>query len=457
MSTEGPRAAEIVGPSQYDVIRTSFVRFWSSTKLAVVLLLAIAVASALGTIVPQGEPSGIFALEGVSDRAKSVLVALTAFDVYYSAWYLGLLALFFLNLGVCTYVRAWPRLKYALRRPVEIPVPARDHMPEQHLFPGVSVEALGAALRKSGFRTLPMADGGFAADKGRAFRFAPMVVHLGIFIILGGSIIAGLMGFKHSFPLMPGETMPVRQSMMDAKARGILTPRPADFEVRLDKFWRTFYDDGSVRQFYSTLSVLEKDVVKVQKTIHVNEPLVHEGVYYYQSFWGLGGERFTIDRNGHREIALDNPPGKPGEPDLASSKAIELAGREVYVVHALEPPNSPVGIFDAHEGAMLGILHPGESVKIGQSFVRYDGPIFFSGLQTKSDPGIPLMYLGFVIVICGTLMGTGSHKQIWVSPMDGGCRTGGKANRGLFLFHGDMTRLRRRLVPPGAKFPQVVE
>lgn len=634
MSTPSDVAAEIVGPSASDVARTSFVRFWSSVKLAVVLILAIAIGSILGTIVPQGDPSGIQSIEGMSERTKNFLIAIKAYNVYYSSWYLGLLALFFLNLAVCTYVRVWPRLKYALRRPREIPVAARDHMPEQQRFPGVSVETLGQALRKAGYRTFSMSDGGLVADKNRIFRFAPMVVHLGLFLILIGGLVAGLMGYKHSFPLMPGETMAARQAIKEATTRGPLTPIPTDFKVRLDKFWMTQYPSGAIKQFYSTLSILEGDQVKLRKTIHVNEPLVYQGVYYYQSFWGVGAARLTIDRGIRSEISLPNQsgasvkpsgyitsrieldgqelfaytsglPGSPwwmlrmadlksagelrpdrplvvgkhelrlgkvvtnpgvaaitlriagqprvvevesarqfkmtghisrqlklgentvflylpspaelhiinlatfetmarlqqgakgsvgvlpvefasvtqskdgGEPsaaeilvdgeargvalvDLArtgfrvmgsASEPTELGGKQVYLLQQAEPLGSPLWIFDVHSANALGILNPGESVKIGHSRVRFDGPIHFSGLQTKTDPGIPVMYLGFFIVILGTIMGMWSHKQVWVTPMVGGCRLGGKANRGPFLFHRDMERLRERLVPPGAEFP----
>lgn len=633
MSSQKDVATEIIGPSAADVARTSFVRFWSSVKLAVVLILAIAVGSTLGTIVPQGDPGGIQSIEGMSDRAKSFLLAIKAYNVYYSPWYLGLLALFFLNLAVCTYVRVWPRLKFALRRPQEIPEKARDHMAEQQLFPGVPAEQLAEALRKDGYRTFPMSDGGFAADKNRFFRFAPMVVHLGLFMILIGGLIAGLMGYKHSFPLMQGEAKAAREVIKEASTRGALTPIPRDFKVRLDKFWMTQYPNGSIKQYYSTLSILEGDQVKEQRTIHVNEPLVYQGVYYYQSFWGIGGAKITVDRgirsdipmpnqsgasvkpsgyitnrfivddrehfaytagagspwwvlrmadlksegelrsdrplgigkhqlklgkithtpglsgitlriagqrkdvkvesarqfkmSGHisrqlkvgdatvfmylptdsevhvinlntfetmakiarggsgkvgllavefddvkqsaesgdpaaAEISVDGQPIGVGLVDLgntgfrlqgSASQATELGGKQVFLLQQTEPLGAPLWIFDMHSANALAILNPGESVKIGHSRVRFDGPAFFSGLQTKTDPGIPVMYLGFFVVIAGTIMGMWSHKQAWVTPMVGGCRLGGKANRGPFLFHREMERLRLRLVPDGAEFP----
>ena len=136
-----------------------------------------------------------------------------------------------------------------------------------------------------------------------------------------------------------------------------------------------------------------------------------------------------------------------------ASETTEFGGVRVFLVQATEPLGSPLWIFDVHSSAALAVLNPGESVKIGHSRVRWEGPIHFSGLQTKTDPGIPVMYLGFFVVIGGTILGMWSHKQIWVTPMTGGCRLAGKANRGPFLFHRDMNRLRERLVRPGSEFP----
>jgi cytochrome c biogenesis protein len=627
MSAESHAAAEIVGPSAYESVRTNFVRFWSSVKLAVVLIVAIALASTVGTIVPQGDVSGIQNIEGMSERTKNVMIAIQAHNVYYSAWFLGLLSLFFLNLAVCTYVRVWPRLKFALRKPQDIPLAARDHMPEQQHFPGVSVEEVGAALRKKGFRTFEARHGGLLADQNRLFRFAPMIVHIGLFAILIGGITAGLMGFKHSFPMLPGEAVPIRGAMDQARQRGVLTPVPADFQVRLDKFWMTHYEGGAIKQFYSTLSVLEGGKVQRTETIRVNEPLAYKGVYFYQSFWGIGAESLRVARGIKTDILMSNQggssiklagyittrfglgddqvfgytggPGRPwylltfpdlrsygelradrtlevagrklrlgpvtsepglsaitlrfagrervvpiesarrfklsgyisrqlkigphtvflfladGESDLQivdldsfatlaqisrgatravggfdvafigtqeskeatglssatiildeaptemrlvdlartgmrvqgpSSGQTELGGKKALLIHNAEPPGQPLWIIDGDDGTALAVFNPGDQQKVGHSTLKYEGPILFSGLQTKSDPGIPVIYTGFLIVVVGTLIGMFSHKQVWITPTEDGCRLSGKANRGRFLFHQDMQRMRDAMV-----------
>lgn len=666
--------AEIQGPSVFDSAKTAFVRFWSSVKLAVVLIVLIALASTIGTIIPQGDKSGVLGIVGMSDRAKNFLIAIQAYDVYYSPWYLGLLALFFLNLAVCTYVRVWPRLKFALARPRDIPESARDNLPEQLWLPGVGVDQVRAGLKKKLYRTFPTQDGGLAADRNRLFRFAPMVVHIGLFMILIGGITAGLAGYKDSFPMLPGDTMSVHQTELEASHRGPLTPDPGNWKVHLDKFWMTHYPDGAIKQYYSTLSVVDRGKTVKTETIHVNDPLRYRGVWFYQSFFGIGAENLVVDRGIQSQILLrhqdgvslklagyitskfplpagppanaaaggpkpateapqlgDQPdtgntmmggtvkdvffytagPGKPfymlafpmlqsqgslspghplvvhghtysvgpeqsapgvsgviltigghrrlmpiesagrfkisgyishqfpvgthkaflylpdvqepvqivdldslatmctlhlhqsakadgvevtysgrttsatagglasaqilqdGKPmplqlvDLAitgfrvsgpASDPFEIGGKGVIAIQNSQPPGSPLWLMDRNSLTADAILNPGDTVQIGHDLVRYAGPVWFSGLQTKSDPAIPVIYSGFFIVIAGTLIGMFSHRQLYVTPTADGCKIAAKANRGQYLLHQELGRFAQALgVHPEVAFAKAGE
>ncbi|MBM3275404.1 MAG: cytochrome c biogenesis protein ResB [Candidatus Sericytochromatia bacterium] len=154
-------------------------------------------------------------------------------------------------------------------------------------------------------------------------------------------------------------------------------------------------------------------------------------------------------------IILDGAPTQMHLVDLArtgmrvqgpSSEPTDLGGKNALLVHNAEPPGQPLWIIDREDGTALAVFNPGDQQKIGHSTIKYDGPIHFSGLQTKSDPGIPVIYAGFLIVVVGTLIGMFSHKQVWITPAEDGCRLSGKANRGRFLFRQDMQRLRDALV-----------
>jgi len=125
----------------------------------------------------------------------------------------------------------------------------------------------------------------------------------------------------------------------------------------------------------------------------------------------------------------------------AASDPVEIGGRDVVVMQSAEPPGSPLWILDARDSTALAVMRPGERADIGITQVRWDGPVWFSGLQTKTDPGLPVIYAGFLIVILGTMMGLFNHEQLWVTAQDQGCRVGAKVNRGRFTFRRHLGKL----------------
>jgi cytochrome c biogenesis protein len=70
-----------------------------------------------------------------------------------------------------------------------------------------------------------------------------------------------------------------------------------------------------------------------------------------------------------------------------------------------------------------------------------DEVIGATGLQIKSDPGIPWVYLGFGLLMVGVVMSYFSHSQIWALQTESGLYLGGKTNRALVTFEREFCRL----------------
>ncbi len=92
----------------------------SDLRLAIGLLLVIALASGIGTAIPQREGAELY--HQLYDnqpwlgllRGDAVL-ALQLDRVYSSSWFLALLAWLALSLLLCSWRRQWPALQAALR------------------------------------------------------------------------------------------------------------------------------------------------------------------------------------------------------------------------------------------------------------------------------------------------------------------------------------------------------
>ena len=92
----------------------------SDLRLAIVLLLLIAVASGIGTAIPQRELEAFYLQRYDPSpwlgllRGRGVL-ALQLDHVYSSVWFLALLAWLGLSLLLCSWRRQWPALAASLR------------------------------------------------------------------------------------------------------------------------------------------------------------------------------------------------------------------------------------------------------------------------------------------------------------------------------------------------------
>ncbi|MFH1998494.1 MAG: cytochrome c biogenesis protein ResB, partial [Planctomycetota bacterium] len=91
----------------------SFIRFFSSVKLAIVLLIIITLASILGTLIPQHRSPAEYAAN--YGQLSGLLLRLEVTKLYSSWWYLALLILFALNTIVCTLTRFSPKIKKVFR------------------------------------------------------------------------------------------------------------------------------------------------------------------------------------------------------------------------------------------------------------------------------------------------------------------------------------------------------
>ena len=57
-----------------------------------------------------------------------------------------------------------------------------------------------------------------------------------------------------------------------------------------------------------------------------------------------------------------------------------------------------------------------------------------TGLQIKTDPGVPIIYSGFFFLMVSTLMSYVTYSQIWIIQKNQKLFIGGTTNRAIFDF-----------------------
>jgi cytochrome c biogenesis protein len=435
------------------------LRVVADLRLAIVLLLVIAVASIAGTVIEQGQSIEFYKANYPEDPALfgflswKVLLALGLDAVYRTWWYLGLLVLFGASLAACTFMRQWPALKaahnwsyYRLPRQFEkLALSARLDLPE------VSPEAIASAmpwLKTRGYRVF--ADGAaLYARKGIAGRIGPIIVHAGMLIVLVGAIVGALTGFIAQELVPSGQTFQV-QNIIDGGplAAGNV---PRDWSVKVNRFWIDYLPDGNIDQFYSDLSVIDQaGQERDRQTIYVNKPLRYRGVTMYQTDWGIAAVRVRINNSPKIQLPMGklDLPGAggriwgtwvPTKPDM--SEGVSLLARDLQ---------GAVLIYDA-KGRPIATTRVGRSTPITLGdrtlTLAVDDLIGSTGLQIKADPSIPIVYLGFGLLMVGVVMSYFSHSQIWLLQEGRSLYVGGRTNRAQVAFEREMLEAIAQLRP----------
>jgi cytochrome c biogenesis protein len=223
--------------------------------------------------------------------------------------------------------------------------------------------------------------------KGLIGRIAPIIVHFSMILILLGTIIGSLFGFKAQEIVPKTETFHIQNILNN----GQLTIIPKT-SARINDFWITYTKNKTISQFYSDISILDNQGNETnRKTISVNYPLIYKGVYYYQTDWNLIGLRFQNLNNEIIEYPLVNIFNNQNKVWLTwISKNSSLNDGIIAIIDNLEGYCSVYN----ENGQFLGNIELNETVyfKIPLTLLEI---ISSTGLQIKTDPGIPIIYLGF--------------------------------------------------------------
>ncbi|MBD2179182.1 cytochrome c biogenesis protein [Pseudanabaena sp. FACHB-1998] len=417
------------------------VSLLANLKVAIALLLFIALFSILGTVIEQGQSLDFYrenypehpALFGF--LSYKVILAIGLEHVYGSWWFLTLLILFGTSLTACTFNRQLPILKAAKRWFYYTKPQSFNKLPLATEIVGGNLNQLAQALQNKNYKVY-QADDRLYARKGLVGRIGPIIVHASMLIVLIGSIWGSLTGFIAQEMVPSGNTFQVK-NITEAGAWSA-SQVPKDWSVRVNRFWIDYTPKGMVDQFYSDLSILDKDGKEVDReTIHVNKPLKYKGVSFYQANWDIHAIRFTLNKSPILQLPMNKLESQNG-------------GRQVWGTWIPTNPDLSTGItlitpdlqgtfliYD-EKGNLLTTVRSGGSAEINGITFNLKEAIGSTGLQIKADPGIPIVYTGFGLLMLGVVMSYISHSQVWALQVGDRLYVGGKTNRAQVSFEAEL-------------------
>ncbi|MEH2005131.1 cytochrome c biogenesis protein ResB, partial [Nostoc sp.] len=101
-------------------------------------------------------------------------------------------------------------------------------------------------------------------------------------------------------------------------------------------------------------------------------------------------------------------------------------------------------IYDA-TGKLVDTVRAGMFTEINGVKLKILEVIGSTGLQIKADPGIPIVYSGFGLLMLGVVMSYFSHSQIWALQKGDRLYVGGKTNRAQVAFEQEVLEILDRL------------
>ncbi len=444
--------------------------FFASVKLTVVVFLSLAALSIIGTLIPQNEsPDQYFKAFG--PFLYQVLSTLDIFDMYRSWWFQGLIIMLVVNIIICSIDRLQTTGRIIFTKNPKFNLGSyrrRKSRKDFKLKGGIDPikERYFAHLsKKFSFCEVVSADEGVAitAEKGRWTRLGVYSVHLSVVILLMGSLVGSLNGFEGFANIAEGESSgTVQLRFTDGSIQ-------LPFEIQCDDFDVQFYDTGAPKEFRSKLTIIENGQPVLQKDIIVNDPLRYKGINIFQSSYGelnSPGPGTGISKEielGFKSAAS----GKIYNVKTQLNKSVEIPEElGQFVIDDYHPESEFRGM--AVGPALHGTLTPNggkpQSVLLPINFPKFDsmrkGSViisvaqteklfeqrYFTGLQITRDPGVGLVYAGFIMMILGCMVTFFmSHQQVVVEMQIKGNKTSvmvsGKANKNKIGFQYKLERL----------------
>ena len=400
-------------------------------RFSIFILLLISIFSIIGTVIEQDQSIEIYKLNypltnPVFGFLTWDLILKFGFDhVYKTWWFFTLIFLFGLSLISCTFLQQLPSLKIARRCQFFRTTGQFYRLKISTILNNFSFNKILASIKEKQYSIFQQKNIIYCY-KGLIGRIAPILVHFSMILVLLGTIIGSLFGFKAQEIVPKTENFHIQNILNN----GQLTIIP-NTSARINDFWITYTKNRTISQFYSDISILSNQGNEIKrKTIAVNYPLISKGIYYYQTDWNLIGLRFQNSANEAIEYPLINISGNQTKIWLtwiASNNSLNEG-----IIAIIDNLEGYCSIYN-ETGRFLGNIELNETANLNQP-ITFSEIISSTGLQIKTDPGIPIIYIGFFFLMLSTLISYITYSQIWIIQKNQKLFIGGTTNRAIFDF-----------------------
>lgn len=403
--------------------------------------------------------------------------------MYHSWWFQFLLFLLTINIVVCSLNRLSAVWKTVFIKNPPFKAGRFKHLAEREEFtdnrsPEQLVKIYKPIISKRfRYNRIEFTDTGFCifAEKWRWTRLGVYTVHLSVLLLIIGGLLGSMFGFEGYVNIPEGET----KSSIRLRKTGKI--HKLDFEIRCDDFNISYYDSGAPSEYRSALTILEQGEPVLKYNLLVNHPLRYKGISIFQSSYGqLPPKERYAGAAPSGEITLNflsretgmiyqkkaiigkelNIPEGMGKLVITEYKEnADFMGRnigEAYLGILMRNGAAPVKVllplrfpnFDKMRNGNLIISVANQKHNQADSVSGHVN--YYTGLQVTKDPGVWVVYSGFIVMIIGCFITLFmSHQRLYLEVRKNGQKSSvmvtGTANKNKLGMQNKIKNLSSRL------------
>jgi cytochrome c biogenesis protein len=356
--------------------------------------------------------------------------------IYTSYWFAFVLFIFASSLIACTFTTQLPLLKKFKLWQFRKNPKQFEKLNSINLL-DYSANSLAFKLHKKNYHLFRQNEKTYAYS-GLLGRIGPIFVHFSILLLIIGSTWSAFNGYSAQEIIPRGEIFHVQNLLKSGNVSYV----PQIFSWRVNDFWITYTNEFKTNQFYSDLSLLDNHGFEIKrKTIFVNEPFLYKGITLYQTDWDILGLKIKVDTNQTIQVPVKkiNTNGKKlwvGSIPVT----LETGARTNYII-VINDLFGNLFVYDS-KGKLIRECVIGQTAEINSNTsVTFSEFITTTGLQIKTDSGIPIVYFSFFLLMLSVYVSFISYSQIWQSEALNRLIVGGKSNRAVLYFQEELKRI----------------
>jgi cytochrome c biogenesis protein len=371
-----------------------------SARLAIALFFILAILSIFGTLIPQGQPIDFYLMKYGQSLGK-LIHFFQLDDAYHSHWYIATLFLFMLNLTICSLNRLPFTIKLYKRNPAEVKVEA---LPNKIQFQVSNPLEKITSFIENELRFTKIKDDLYYKRENSLAHFSVYVVHFSLIVIIIGALVGAILGYRGNMSILEGEE---------------------SNKERLNQFILETYPNVMPKEYISNVTIIDGNKT-IDAIIKVNAPIKYKDVTFYQASYDVipvFAFKFKINNKVYEtnlsklepfttedglSIAITDYGQAHGlifvklwildEKEEEERQVLAIMG-SLGMQNALELPN--MLCFGGAQG-----MFPCNTVEVGKHVIEAKlkdvaSEIYVTGLQAKKDPGVFIVYVGFILMMLG--------------------------------------------------------